>query len=118
MHELYVEARDGGTPARHTRVPLRIHVADANDNAPEIVDPPGDSIAVREGGQPGAIVARFRAVDRDRGDNATIFYTLEEGEGRIISFINIVTVMSKNLINKLFRIFRLSAGCFNWCTSY
>lgn len=79
MHELVLEARDQGTPSRAARVPLRVKVLDVNDNSPEIVDPQGDVVSVREEQPPGTEVARVRALDNDLGENASVTYTILKG---------------------------------------
>lgn len=79
MHELVLEARDQGTPSRAARVPLKITVLDVNDNSPEIVDPQGDVVSVREEQPPGTEVARVRALDTDLGENASVTYTILKG---------------------------------------
>lgn len=79
VHELVLEARDQGTPSRAARVPLKITVLDVNDNSPEIVDPQGDVVSVREEQPPGTEVARVRALDTDLGENASVTYTILKG---------------------------------------
>lgn len=74
-----LEARDQGTPSRAARVPLKITVLDVNDNSPEIVDPQGDVVSVREEQPPGTEVARVRALDTDLGENASVTYTILKG---------------------------------------
>lgn len=74
-----VEARDQGTPTRSARAPVRVHVTDVNDNAPEIADPQEDVVSVREEQPPGTEVVRIRAIDRDHGQNASINYSLLKG---------------------------------------
>lgn len=74
-----VEARDQGTPTRSARAPVRVHVTDVNDNAPEIADPQEDVVSVREEQPPGTEVVRIRAIDRDHGQNASINYSLVKG---------------------------------------
>lgn len=81
MHELVLEARDQGTPSRAARVPLKVTVLDVNDNSPEIVDPQGDVVSVREEQPPGTEVARVRALDTDLGENASVTYTILKGNG-------------------------------------
>lgn len=49
---------------------------DVNDNSPEIIDPREDVVSVREEQQPGAEVARVKAVDRDNGENSTVTYSI------------------------------------------
>lgn len=85
IHELVLEARDQGTPSKAARVPLRVTVQDVNDNSPEIVDPQGDVVSVREEQPPGTEVARVRAMDTDLGENATVTYSILKGRS-LISF--------------------------------
>ncbi|XP_017011514.2 protein dachsous [Drosophila takahashii] len=79
LYDLVVEARDQGTPVRSARVPVRVHVSDVNDNAPEIADPQEDVVSVREEQPPGTEVVRIRAIDRDNGQNASITYSIVKG---------------------------------------
>lgn len=60
-------------------MPLKITVLDVNDNSPEIVDPQGDVVSVREEQPPGTEVARVRALDTDLGENASVTYTILKG---------------------------------------
>lgn len=80
VHELVLEARDQGMPSRAARVPLRVTVLDVNDNSPEIVDPQGDVVSVREEQPSGTEVARVRALDTDRGENASVTYSILKGD--------------------------------------
>lgn len=80
VHDLVAEARDQGSPPRSARITVRIRVLDVNDNAPEIVDPQEDVVSVREEQPPGTEVARVKAVDADRGHNATVSYAIVRGK--------------------------------------
>ncbi|CAG9579028.1 unnamed protein product [Danaus chrysippus] len=73
---LFAEARDQGTLPKSVRVPVTIKVTDVNDNSPEIIDPREDVVSVREEQQPGAEVARVKAIDRDEGVNASVIYSI------------------------------------------
>lgn len=75
-YEIIVEAKDQGSPARSSRVPIKIQVMDVNDNAPEIVDPQEDVVSVREEQSPGTEVVKVRAIDADLGENASITYSI------------------------------------------
>lgn len=81
VHELVLEARDQGTPSRAARVSVKVTVLDVNDNSPEIVDPQGDVVSVREEQPPGTEVARVRAMDMDLGENASVTYSITKGRG-------------------------------------
>lgn len=76
VYDMVVEARDQGTPSRSSRVPLKIHVLDINDNAPEIIDPQEDVVSVREEQSPGTEVVKVKAIDLDNGENATVTYSI------------------------------------------
>lgn len=75
-YSLFAEARDQGSLPRSSRVPVSIQVTDVNDNSPEIIDPREDVVSVREEQQPGAEVARVKAIDRDNGINASVTYSI------------------------------------------
>lgn len=96
LHELVLEARDHGSPSKAARVPLRVSVLDVNDNSPEIVDPQGDVVSVREEQPVGTEVARVRALDADVGDNATITYSIlkdRDSDGYNVFTIDPITGM-------------------------
>lgn len=78
-YDLVAEAKDGGSPARSARVPVKVLVLDANDNSPEIVDPHDDVLSVREEQAPGTEVGHLRAVDRDLGANASVTFSIIRG---------------------------------------
>jgi len=59
---------------------LKITVLDVNDNSPEIVDPQGDVVSVREEQPPGTEVAKVRALDMDLGENASVTYSILKGK--------------------------------------
>lgn len=59
---------------------LKVTVLDVNDNSPEIVDPQGDVVSVREEQSPGTEVARVRALDTDLGENASVTYSITKGK--------------------------------------
>lgn len=96
VHELVLEARDQGTPSRAARVPLKVTVLDVNDNSPEIVDPQGDVVSVREEQPSGTEVARVRALDSDLGENASVTYTIlkdRDSDGYNVFTIDPITGM-------------------------
>ncbi|XP_063989981.1 protein dachsous [Diachasmimorpha longicaudata] len=96
LHELVLEARDHGSPSKAARVPLRVSILDVNDNSPEIVDPQGDIVSVREEQPVGTEVARVRALDADLGENATITYSIlkdRDSDGYNVFTIDPITGM-------------------------
>ncbi|XP_007937284.2 protocadherin gamma-A2-like [Orycteropus afer afer] len=80
--QLWVTARDSGDPSLSSNVSLSLLVLDQNDNAPEILYPAlpidgstGVELAPRSA-EPGYLVTKVVAVDRDSGQNAWLSYRL------------------------------------------
>ncbi|XP_013367601.1 PREDICTED: protocadherin gamma-A5 isoform X11 [Chinchilla lanigera] len=80
--KLLVTARDSGNPPLSTNVSLNLFVLDQNDNIPEILHPalPTDGSTGVEltprSAEPGYLVTKVVAVDRDSGQNAWLSYRL------------------------------------------
>uniref|UniRef100_A0A8C5K7K4 Cadherin domain-containing protein n=1 Tax=Jaculus jaculus TaxID=51337 RepID=A0A8C5K7K4_JACJA len=79
---LQVTARDNGDPPLSSNVSLILFVLDQNDNAPEILYPAlptdgstGVELAPRSA-EPGYLVTKVVAVDKDSGQNAWLSYRL------------------------------------------
>nr|XP_051700313.1 protocadherin gamma-A1 [Oryctolagus cuniculus] len=80
--QLRVTASDSGDPPLSSNVSLTLFVVDQNDNAPEILYPTlptdgstGVELAPRAA-EPGYLVTKVVAVDRDSGQNAWLSYRL------------------------------------------
>ncbi|XP_034507046.1 protocadherin gamma-A5-like [Ailuropoda melanoleuca] len=80
--QLWVMARDSGDPPLSSNMSLSLFVLDQNDNAPEILYPSiptdgstGVELAPRSA-EPGYLVTKVVAVDRDSGQNAWLSYRL------------------------------------------
>ncbi|XP_045856710.1 protocadherin gamma-A4 isoform X13 [Meles meles] len=80
--QLLVRASDSGNPPLSSNVSLNIFIVDQNDNAPEILYPTlptdgstGVELAPRSA-EPGYLVTKVVAVDRDSGQNAWLSYRL------------------------------------------
>ncbi|XP_048076979.1 protocadherin gamma-A11 isoform X3 [Ursus arctos] len=80
--QLWVTAQDSGNPPLSSNVSVSIFVLDQNDNMPEILYPttPSDGstgveLAPRSA-EPGYLVTKVVAVDRDSGQNAWLSYRL------------------------------------------
>ncbi|KAM6222704.1 protocadherin gamma-A3-like [Rhynchocyon petersi] len=80
--QLWVTAKDSGDPPLSSNVSLRLFVMDQNDNVPEILYPSlptdgstGVELAPRSA-EPGYLVTKVVAVDRDSGQNAWLSYRL------------------------------------------
>ncbi|CAO2593811.1 Protocadherin gamma-A4 [Lemmus lemmus] len=80
--KLLVTARDSGNPPLSSNVSLKLFVLDQNDNTPEILYPtlPTDGSTGVEltprSAEPGYLVTKVVAVDRDSGQNAWLSYRL------------------------------------------
>ncbi|XP_008064546.1 protocadherin gamma-A4 [Carlito syrichta] len=80
--QLLVTASDSGNPPLSSNVSLSLFVLDQNDNAPEILYPAlptdgstGVELAPRSA-EPGYLVTKVVAVDKDSGQNAWLSYRL------------------------------------------
>ncbi|XP_043837805.1 protocadherin gamma-A12 isoform X17 [Dromiciops gliroides] len=80
--QLQITAKDGGDPPLSNNVSLTLFILDQNDNAPEILYPAfptdgstGMELAPRSA-EPGYLVTKVVAVDRDSGQNAWLSYRL------------------------------------------
>ncbi|KAL4661422.1 hypothetical protein H8957_015581 [Semnopithecus entellus] len=80
--QLWVTASDNGNPPLSSNVSLSLFVLDQNDNAPEILYPAlptdgstGLELAPRSA-EPGYLVTKVVAVDKDSGQNAWLSYRL------------------------------------------
>ncbi|XP_032192294.1 protocadherin gamma-A6 isoform X25 [Mustela erminea] len=80
--QLSVTAQDSGDPPLSSNVSLSIFIVDQNDNIPEILYPTlptdgstGVELAPRSA-EPGYLVTKVVAVDRDSGQNAWLAYRL------------------------------------------
>ncbi|XP_016061085.1 PREDICTED: protocadherin gamma-A3 isoform X22 [Miniopterus natalensis] len=80
--KLLVTASDSGDPPLSSNVSLSLFVLDQNDNAPEVLYPSlptdgstGVELAPRSA-EPGYLVTKVVAVDRDSGQNAWLSYRL------------------------------------------
>ncbi|XP_075042449.1 protocadherin-20-like isoform X2 [Mixophyes fleayi] len=81
MYELWVEARDKGSPPLFSRAKVFVFILDVNDNAPLIVLPESNFsyVLVPPDSSKGSSVTKVHAVDYDAGMNGVITYS-EFGE--------------------------------------
>ncbi|XP_076227334.1 FAT atypical cadherin kugelei isoform X9 [Nomia melanderi] len=77
-HVLTVMVKDQGTPAKRNYARVIVTVHDHNDHAPEFISEIIQG-KVFETSPIGAAVVQVYAIDRDRGDNAKITYTITSG---------------------------------------
>ncbi|KAF7235477.1 Protocadherin alpha-C2 [Varanus komodoensis] len=81
--QVTVRAQDAGTPSLSSTAPVHIYVVDQNDHAPQILYPtPGNASAATEvvprSAHVGYLVTKVIAVDADSGQNAWLFFRLEQ----------------------------------------
>ncbi|XP_018431771.1 PREDICTED: protocadherin-20-like [Nanorana parkeri] len=81
MYELWVEAKDKGSPSLSSRAKVLVFLLDVNDNAPLIVLPESNFsyVLVPPDTSKGSPVTKVHAVDYDAGMNGAITYS-EFGE--------------------------------------
>ncbi|XP_076387964.1 FAT atypical cadherin kugelei isoform X3 [Megachile rotundata] len=77
-HVLTVMVKDQGTPAKRNYARVIVTVHDHNDHAPEFISEIIQG-KVFETSPVGAAVVQVWAIDRDRGDNAKITYSITSG---------------------------------------
>ncbi|KAK0095182.1 hypothetical protein PV326_009029, partial [Microctonus aethiopoides] len=77
-HVLTVMVRDQGTPAKRNYARVIVTVHDHNDHAPEFINEIIHG-KVYETSPVGTEVVQICAIDRDRGDNARITYSITSG---------------------------------------
>ena len=78
-HELTIMVRDQGTPSKRSLARVIINVEDHNDNAPEFLGPMFEG-RVFETAAMGTSVVQVMAIDRDKGKNAELKYSIISGE--------------------------------------
>ncbi|KAL1773777.1 protocadherin Fat 4-like, partial [Sigmodon hispidus] len=79
--EFHVVATDQGSPVLSSQVLVRVHVLDVNDNEPFVLYPLQNSSApctelLPRAAEPGYLVTKVVAVDRDSGQNAWLSFQL------------------------------------------
>nr|CAD7397014.1 unnamed protein product [Timema cristinae] len=77
-HVLTVMVKDQGTPSKRNYARVTITVHDHNDHSPEFTSPIIQG-KVYETSSVGAVVVQACAIDRDRGENARITYSIISG---------------------------------------
>lgn len=80
LYELVVEASRELDHLRVARVVVRVHIEDINDNAPVFIGLPYYA-AVQVEADPGTLIYRVTAVDKDKGANGDVSYLLKEDYG-------------------------------------
>ncbi|XP_075131397.1 protocadherin gamma-B2-like isoform X10 [Leptodactylus fuscus] len=81
---IYIHAKDNGSPSLNASTALRISVVDQNDNSPVILYPSPDDSTTFEmvpwTSEQGSLVSKVVAMDADSGHNAWLSYFLQSSE--------------------------------------
>ncbi|KAK8375851.1 hypothetical protein O3P69_008534 [Scylla paramamosain] len=80
---LTIVARDHGTPPRSSTVSVVIHVIDENDNAPVFTNSTF-TFYLDENEPPDTYVGKLTAVDRDKGRNAELTYSIATNQNEFV----------------------------------
>ncbi|KYO28523.1 hypothetical protein Y1Q_0005325 [Alligator mississippiensis] len=80
LYELVVEASRELDHLRVARVVVRVNIEDINDNAPVFVGLPYYA-AVQVDAEPGTLIYRVTAIDKDKGANGEVSYLIKEDYG-------------------------------------
>ena len=89
LYQMYVEAVDHGSPQESSRVSVTLHVADVNDNHPQIsvnLPPQGTNISELE--PPDSVIVLVRVSDRDEGDNGRVSCSLDDDHFSLEKFVD------------------------------
>nr|XP_020442185.1 protocadherin alpha-C2-like isoform X5 [Monopterus albus] len=77
-----IKAQDNGVPPRSNVATVYVYIIDQNDHAPRIVYPPANGSRATEtlmkNAEAGVLVSKVTAWDGDAGQNAWLFYSLEQ----------------------------------------
>eukprot|EP00795_Rhopilema_esculentum_P002013 gene2013-17573_t len=74
-YELIIVAEDDGTPKKSSETKVIITVSDINDNSP-VFDKPEYTHTISENTNPGTILLRVKANDKDEGTNSKLSYSI------------------------------------------
>ncbi|XP_058398633.1 protocadherin gamma-B2 isoform X14 [Diceros bicornis minor] len=74
-YTMSIEAKDGGGMATECKIMLEI--VDENDNTPEVVFTSVSS-SITEDAEPGAVIALFKTLDKDSGENGEVTCLIKE----------------------------------------
>lgn len=76
-----LKVRDQEFPYRRNLARVIVNVEDANDHSPYFTNPLYEA-SVFESAALGSAVLQVTALDKDRGENAELIYSIEAGESR------------------------------------
>ncbi|MBZ3882355.1 Protocadherin Fat 3 [Sciurus carolinensis] len=98
LYELVVEASRELDNLRVARVVVRVNIEDINDNSPVFVGLPYYA-AVQVDAEPGTLIYRVTAIDKDKGANGEVTYVLQDDYGHFEINPNSGNVILKEAFN-------------------
>ncbi|MEJ1272768.1 hypothetical protein NN561_003622 [Cricetulus griseus] len=98
LYELVVEASRELDHLRVARVVVRVNIEDVNDNSPVFVGLPYYA-AVQVDAEPGTLIYRVTAIDKDKGANGEVTYILQDDYGHFEINPNSGNVILKEAFN-------------------
>ncbi|KAI4552983.1 hypothetical protein MJT46_016277 [Ovis ammon polii x Ovis aries] len=98
LYELVVEASRELDHLRVARVVVRVSIEDINDNSPVFVGLPYYA-AVQVDAEPGTLIYRVTAIDKDKGANGEVTYVLQDDYGHFEINPNSGNVILKEAFN-------------------
>ncbi|KAB0365705.1 hypothetical protein FD754_009861 [Muntiacus muntjak] len=98
FYELVVEASRELDHLRVARVVVRVSIEDINDNSPVFVGLPYYA-AVQVDAEPGTLIYRVTAIDKDKGANGEVTYVLQDDYGHFEINPNSGNVILKEAFN-------------------
>ncbi|XP_076969413.1 protocadherin Fat 3 isoform X5 [Tamandua tetradactyla] len=98
LYELVVEASRELDQLRVARVVVRVNIEDINDNSPVFVGLPYYA-AVQVDAEPGTLIYRVTAIDKDKGANGEVTYVLQDDYGHFEINPNSGNVILKEAFN-------------------
>ncbi|XP_072515539.1 protocadherin gamma-C5-like isoform X8 [Salminus brasiliensis] len=96
VFQIYVQAKDHGSPSLSSNATVHVFILDQNDNAPSVIYPSAAIGSVSHQRMPrsakaGHLVTKVTAVDADSGHNAWISYRLVEATDASLFSVNLHT---------------------------
>ncbi|GCB65922.1 hypothetical protein scyTo_0000496 [Scyliorhinus torazame] len=95
LYNIWISARDAGSPSLSTNRTILISISDINDNAPRFTQP-SYNVFLMENNTPGVSIFAVTALDPDLDRNSEVSYFLLEDRTDDISGSGDVTVNSKS----------------------
>ncbi|XP_060109587.1 protocadherin alpha-C2-like isoform X2 [Heteronotia binoei] len=92
-YNITITATDGGAPPLTSHRVIQVDVSDVNDNPPRFEEPTY-SVYIPEDNTPGVFLCTTKALDLDAEENASVSYSLLEGEIEGLPIASYVSIQS------------------------